>query len=122
MSDIIGKEEMEANLMAGPAPRMARPWEYSKIPALVRETIDEYVRIGRPVGGFVDSVLCNDLTGALARADICSMPAIPAICGYVYNECPSRCWGSREMVDAWMQEFADERSRERERTLEEKKK
>ena len=99
---MISNAEAEATAIAGPPPPSVRPWEYSRIPPLVKETIDEYVRIGQPVGSFTEAVLSNDLCAAIARADQMSMPAIPAIVGYIYNECPSGCWGSQDKVDEWI--------------------
>ena len=30
------------------------------------------------------------------------MANIPAYVGYFYNEAPSNCWGSSELMGAWM--------------------
>jgi len=76
--------------------------EEPAIPPLVRETLDEYVRIGRPPGGFVRAVLENKLIGAYGAADQESTAAMHAIVMYVYHHVPEVCLGSREVVDAWI--------------------
>lgn len=76
--------------------------DYQRIPATTIESLHNYVTKGWEPGGFVTAVLCNDLSGAVGQADHLNLPALPAIVGYVYNELPSPCWGSREKFEAWM--------------------
>lgn len=66
------------------------------------EAIDSlrwYADHGRPTGGFLRSVLANDLMQAVARGDESSLVNLPAICRYIYNELPSNVHGSYEAVD-----------------------
>ncbi len=81
---------------------LAYPHEYHLIPPGVREAIDSFVRDGYSPGSFTRAMLENNLFEAIGRADYDSMAALPAICGYVYNEVPSLCWGSPEKVQAWI--------------------
>ena len=73
------------------------------IPQGVRSGIDDYVANHREQGGFVTSVLRNDLKWAVMRADPASFAALKVILLYCSNEIPPRCWGSPERVDAWLQ-------------------
>jgi len=73
-----------------------------------KETIDNYVKHGLEPGGFVYSVLCNDLFGAIGRADSQNKRDLEEICRYVYNDIPSNCWGSSEIVEAWMKKKSEE--------------
>ena len=73
----------------------------SNIPALTRETLDAWASDARPVGGFVQAVLENDLREAFARADYDNTLAMPAIVSYIYNDLPALCWGSKENFAAW---------------------
>lgn len=82
--------------------RASRPW--SAIPEITKESIDAWVESARPVGGFLEAVLCNDLRGAFARADYDNRDAMFAIVGYLYNECPGGCWGSPERYRTWPEE------------------
>ncbi len=77
--------------------------------SLTKESIDNYVRLGIPPGGFVASVLANDLMGALGRADEGNRLDIFEICEYVYNEIPADSHGSYEIVKDWMEKKQSER-------------
>lgn len=68
-----------------------------------KESIDRYVEHGIPCGGFLTSVLENDLMGAMARADDSSRLNLHAICEYVYNDIPFNVHGSRERVEGHLQ-------------------
>lgn len=72
------------------------------LPDHLREGLDRYAHERIPTGGFLYAVLCNDLFEAVCRADAESLAALPAVCGYVYNELPSKCWGSEVRVAAWL--------------------
>jgi len=73
------------------------------IPPLVLEAIDRFVEQGVRPGDFTYHVLCNDLHGAVMRADLYSLASIYPICQYLFNALPSGCWGTKEKVDAHIQ-------------------
>lgn len=66
------------------------------------ESIKAYVKEGRPVGNFLQAVICNDLKEAVGRADDENLQNIPAFVAYFYNETPMACWGSRERMRDWL--------------------
>ena len=68
-----------------------------------------YVERGRPTGGFLHAVLCNDLMDAVSRADQSSLTSLADICSYVYHRMPAECWGSPEKVTAWVVKRREER-------------
>lgn len=72
------------------------------IPENAMETLRAYIDRGRRPGGFMEAVLSNNLSEAVARADERHMIAIPAIVFFLYNEAPSGCWGTPERVRDWM--------------------
>ena len=74
---------------------------YDKIRPDIKESLDAYVAMGRPTGGFLEAVLCNNLMEAVGRADPYNLGTLHQICGYVYNEIPGNCHGSPEIVRAW---------------------
>lgn len=76
----------------------------------IRRGIFAWVSDGRPPGSFLTAVLCNDLKEACARADDHNRYALFDIVFYLYNECPSLCWGSYEKVDAWEKKHAELRA------------
>ena len=47
-------------------------------------------------------VLENDLTEAIGRADEENILILKDIVGYIFNELPMTCWGSKEKVKAWL--------------------
>jgi hypothetical protein len=71
------------------------------INADVKQTIDLYVSHRCKTGGFVNAVLENNLTEAIARADSDNLPNLPHIVCYCYNEIPPECWGSPKKVKEW---------------------
>lgn len=76
------------------------------IPEHLKSSLDAYVTTGRPTGGCLRAILANDLFEAVGRADKNTTEAMASLVSYVYNECPSRCHGSYEAVDAWLARFA----------------
>jgi hypothetical protein len=75
--------------------------DYSLIPPLIRQALDNHGLHHRETGSFVTKVLENDLMEAVGRADKSSFAALPSILSYVYNEMPSNSHGSPEKVAAW---------------------
>lgn len=68
----------------------------------IKESLDRYVRDSTPTGDFLRAVLSNDLMQAMARADDENRRDLFDICDYVYNDMPSGCHGSPEIVKAWL--------------------
>jgi len=71
-----------------------------------KESIDAYIALGRPTGGFLEAVISNDLKEAIGRADSEALDNIPHIVAYLYNDCPGNCWGSKEKYTAWLKRFS----------------
>jgi hypothetical protein len=65
------------------------------------ESIERYIAVGIPTGGFLRAVLANDLMEAIGRADESSLANLAAICRYIYNDIPSNAHGSYDRVDAY---------------------
>ena len=57
----------------------------------------------RPVGGFLTSLLENDLAGVVHNADPSSWTNLKDIFRWVYWEMPAEAWQSREAVRAWLE-------------------
>lgn len=68
----------------------------------IKESLQRYVDNKIPTGGFLTAVLSNDLKEACVRADHINIRRIPEIVAYCYNNIPAICWGSRERVQAWL--------------------
>ena len=72
------------------------------VPEHIREGLARHVVHHAPTGSFLTAVLENDLVGALLRADAVNRWAIHDIVAFIYNDCPSPCWGSPAKVKAWL--------------------
>lgn len=66
-------------------------------------TLRRYVDDKIPTGGFLQSVLSNDLTEACVRADDINRYILFDIVKYIYNNLPMNCWGSPEKVQRWLE-------------------
>ncbi len=65
--------------------------------------IDRYVNQRIPVGGFLESVISNDLYASFARADLQSELHIEKVVRYLHDDCPADCWGSPDKYTAWLE-------------------
>lgn len=63
-----------------------------------------YVVEGIQPGGFLSAVLANDLFEAVARADGSNRKILPEWVRAVFNVVPTRAWGSRDAVQAWVEQ------------------
>ena len=77
------------------------------IPDYMRNGIDLYIDHGITPGDFLTAVICNDLVGAVGRADSTNIHNLPAYANFFYNYAPSPCWGSKAKMDAWVKTFQD---------------
>ncbi|MBS7703265.1 hypothetical protein [Chelatococcus asaccharovorans] len=67
-----------------------------------RDALRRYIEHGIQPGGFLTAVLSNDLREACARADAMNRHLLFDYVQFLYNEAPGGCWGSPEVVDAWI--------------------
>lgn len=86
----------------------ASPYGYFKRRPDVKQSIDDYIEKGWKPGDFLTSVLANDLFEAMGRADLENRENLYSITCYIYNESPSTCWGSYEIVYKWLEGFQKE--------------
>lgn len=71
------------------------------IPAHTQYALTEFVERGIPVGGFLHSVLSNDLFGAVDSADSENLLALKDITGWLHAHAPEACWGIEAKVLRW---------------------
>lgn len=81
--------------------------KYPGIPAYMWDGVDRYVNHGILSGGFLTALFENDLMSAFARADLQNQAAMAEWAKFIYNDAPSSCWGSREVVDRYSEEQRD---------------
>ena len=75
------------------------------------KSLVDYAKLGYAPGGFLNAVICNDLTESINRADHRNLHGITAIAAFVYNELPAECWGSPEKVQAWYKKIQDAKAK-----------
>lgn len=85
-----------------PPDHMPDLWE--KVPVHLRDGLRAYLVEGRSPGGFLRSLLENDLSMAVSRSryDMSSRACLYDICLYVYNCAPAPSWGSPAKVVEWI--------------------
>lgn len=69
-----------------------------EIPDYMLDSLKRWVQDGITPGDFLDAILCNDLSRAVAHADDDNIHLIGAYVGWPYNEAPGGCWGSELAV------------------------
>ena len=73
-----------------------------QIPEHMREGLAHYIMYGLRPGHFLQAVLENDLKEAVARADGHNAAALAGYVRFLYNGAPIMCWGTEELVNAWV--------------------
>ena len=68
---------------------------------LLDESLENYLMYGYEPGGFLTSVLSNDLQLAISRADHWNQDRLPQIVKEVVWKMPRISWGSREAIKEW---------------------
>lgn len=81
---------------------------YDNLPIHMQNSIRLYVEEKIEPGSFLFAVLSNDLTQAFGRADEINREAMFDWANWLYNECPRNIWGSREIVQKWIDSRFDE--------------
>lgn len=76
--------------------------DYSQIPEHMIEGLEGYLEYGWEPGGFLYSILTNDLRGAVKRADIKNRFILLTWVDFCLGELPGKSWGSPEAVAYWM--------------------
>ncbi len=71
-------------------------------PDTIKAALNAYAHDHREAGGFVMSVLENNLREAVARADHINTALLPCIVSYANMRMPHGSWGSPEAVKEWL--------------------
>jgi len=67
-----------------------------------KESLYNYFVHGLEPGGFMTSVLCNDLYGAAGRADFVNIDLLGEYAKWLVNHAPYQSYGSPEIVKGWL--------------------
>lgn len=79
--------------------------DYGYLPEHMQEGMKLYIENGVKPGRFLRAVLENDLMGAFGKADPINQERIRDFCSFLYNNAPRGCYGSPEIVSAWINRF-----------------
>lgn len=82
--------------------------DYSSLPDYMQSGVQDYIEHGYEPGGFLTAVICNDLKGAVGKADLTNQRELVNWVQFFYNKAPMGCWGSRTKMEAWMEARRDE--------------
>lgn len=74
------------------------------VPSHTAESIENYLIRGLQPGGFVTSVLANDLLGAATSCDYINKERIVDIVKWVAAFAPVGSWGSYDNVGGWIED------------------
>jgi hypothetical protein len=83
--------------------------DYPLIPSYMYEGIANYIVCHIAPGGFLSSIIRNDLKGAVNLADNENIGAIVSYVKFLYNHAPIDCWGGEKQFDAWLAQRTCER-------------
>jgi DNA-binding CsgD family transcriptional regulator len=86
----------------GKKPKEFTHVNYNLIPDHMRERLEGYLEYGWELGGFLYSILTNDLRGAVKRADVHNRYHFLDWIDFCLGELPGKSWGSPEAVAYWM--------------------
>lgn len=75
--------------------------DYDQIPETTLETLEAWVATARPLGGFTEALIANDLKEAFARADDENIRAMFHTVAWLYHRAPMAAWGSRDALTRW---------------------
>ncbi len=75
--------------------------DYSQIPEHMREGLEGYIEYGWELGGFLYSVLTNDLLRTVKTADIHNRFKLLQWVDFCLEFLPGKSWGSPEAVAYW---------------------
>lgn len=74
----------------------------SGVPRSLHEGLVEYIVARRPMGGFLNAIVQNDLVEACRHADLENHARIYRVVYFLINFATAECWGSPAKVEAWL--------------------
>jgi len=76
--------------------------EEHNVPVSLHEGIIRYIEGHIRPGGFLRSVIVNDLLATYLTADKDNLPMIENIVRWFHAEAPGNCWGSEDAFRDWI--------------------
>jgi hypothetical protein len=75
---------------------------YDMIPEHCRASMKAYIERGVPLGGFLSSIVANDLVLAAQQADQHNIYRLKDYALFLHGEAPSEAWGSAKAYQSWV--------------------
>lgn len=94
----LGLDKEKWGAPYGPPPQIL----VDRIPAPIWDGLVRYVEHHIRPGGFLSSVIANDLSLALQRGEPGSLATLGYLHRIVLYHLPSGCWGSWERLEEWV--------------------
>ena len=77
--------------------------QFGSVPDLTQESLWNYLAYGISPGGFLTSVLCNDFTGAMCKADhTWNGQSFRDLAMWLIHRAPRESYGNSEKMQVWM--------------------
>jgi len=92
------KESIEEAFKIKPLFKIWKATSWGKIPVLTYQGLVAYRDKHDVPGGFIASVLCNDLSSAFSFADLDNAASMGSIIGWTRANLPGDIWGSPDKV------------------------
>lgn len=73
----------------------------SRIPERMHGSIGRWIVSGVPPGSFLRAVIRNDFADAVVSADDENILLLKAYVAFFYNDAPTGCWGSPDVLKNW---------------------
>ena len=78
--------------------------DYDEVPNSSMATgVKLYLEHGIKPGGFLTAIICNDLFGAITRADMLNIELIADWVFFFHNHAPSGSYGSEKIMNDWIE-------------------
>lgn len=77
--------------------------DYSILPVHMQGGVKSYIENYTPPGDFLTAVIQNKLKESFMRADDINLKRMFDIVYFFYNEAPTGCWGSKEIMEKWLE-------------------
>lgn len=78
--------------------------DYTLLPGHMQESTRLYLERGVMGGDFLQAVFENNLVKAYGNADETNTWAMSNWARFLYNDAPVESWGSKEKVNAWIEQ------------------
>ena len=75
--------------------------DYDKLPEHIRGGMQRYIDDGILPGSFLQAVIKDQLVESFSLADETNIERMFDIAGFMYNEAPRGCRGSKEVMMKW---------------------